>query len=227
MRRIPQFGETTRRYPRGYGYCQCGCGKTTQNVGRLYGEYLVGHHKEPRSGSGTAAAQRLFNKLKSRKRRLPVLDTPVRAARPSTLAATPVSGDRPLYRSSVTAEAVAYARSSLPLTSAVARAFEELLLPLLESTYSSWAYEDRVVAWLEPYFVSHIETYYRGAGPRLERMLGANLLARMDRELLEKLLLKLDEKHAAARALWEGPPMGSSSTGQAQANHRAPDRPRR
>ena len=40
----PAFGEKTRLYPCGYGYCQCGCGQTTpQTVSGNYAMFLREH----------------------------------------------------------------------------------------------------------------------------------------------------------------------------------------
>ncbi len=49
----PTFGQKTRLYPFGYGYCQCGCGGPTQRYASgIYPMYLSSHH-------GTADKSRL------------------------------------------------------------------------------------------------------------------------------------------------------------------------
>jgi hypothetical protein len=45
VKREPSFGQRTRFYPFGYGYCQCGCKGTTERFSSgIYPMYLPGHH---------------------------------------------------------------------------------------------------------------------------------------------------------------------------------------
>jgi hypothetical protein len=45
LRTNPTFGERTKDYPHGYGYCQCGCSQVThQALSGVYARYVRGHH---------------------------------------------------------------------------------------------------------------------------------------------------------------------------------------
>lgn len=53
---MPTVGEKIPDYPFGYGFCQCGCGKTTNVIGDTYLKYFRSTHN-PKARKNILARQ--------------------------------------------------------------------------------------------------------------------------------------------------------------------------
>jgi len=82
--------------------------------------------------------------------------------------------------------------SCLPLTMELANITKKHLLPNLKGTPTSWPYEDRVLAWLEPVFADDIKKYHAKSVKRLDNMFMSHQVDHLDTTLLKKLVLVLE-----------------------------------